>query len=234
MHPSWYYRYFEKVFDRGQAYTVEAEFLRKQLGSLRGTVVEVGAGTGQHAAALLQLGVQRIVLIDKDPSAIDILMSRFAHDERVVVECADGFGYRTKPWCDRIFAMYSLVQQAREKSELIDRIRSLVCQVRKGGSIAFEAIDVERSKDVYPSGQSSRIYEGEDGWMDITSTYSEGEIRISYVGELNSEVCRYSVRLVGSEVAWLEQILEKTGVRIRERQALDPRGRRVLLGGVVT
>lgn len=233
MHPSWYYDFFEKIFDRGSAYEVEADLLRKQLGGLNGVVVEVGAGTGNHAAAVLKRSVEELVLINCDRAAVELLKHRFYDDNRVSVQWGDGFRCDKGPWCTRILAMYSLVQQAKDITEVSKRIRSLVGQVYGGGAVAFEVIDAEVSKAEYPDGLVNRIYEGSDGFMDICSSYREGKVRISYSGVLNGKVCQYTVQLVAPELTWMKQILVESGVDIRKSQVLDSSDRRILLGGTV-
>jgi len=49
-------------------------------------VVEVGAGIGTFSARLLDAGVQRLVLVEPEPTCADILDERFAGDSRVTVE----------------------------------------------------------------------------------------------------------------------------------------------------
>jgi SAM-dependent methyltransferase len=49
-------------------------------------VVEVGAGIGTFSARLLDAGVQRLLLIEPEPTCADILDERFAGDARVTVE----------------------------------------------------------------------------------------------------------------------------------------------------
>lgn len=54
-------------------------------GFVRGSVAEVGAGTGTFSRRILDAGAQRLLAIEPEPGCAELLESRFGDDERVMI-----------------------------------------------------------------------------------------------------------------------------------------------------
>ena len=107
-HPSWYYEIYKQVFEYNRNYNNEIMFLDKKYSFKNKKVIEIGAGTGNHAFEILKCYPSKLILIDYDDNAIAILKKRFNYPN---VEIIYSDGFNRLLYGDIILCFFSIIQQ---------------------------------------------------------------------------------------------------------------------------
>jgi SAM-dependent methyltransferase len=225
MHPEWYYKYFQAVFASNRDYKREIALL----GSLNGiSVEEIGAGTGNHVAEMLEQMPRHVLALDLDPCAIPILRSRFAKDERVAVELGDGFS-RAFANADIVACFYCLVQQTTDFEVASHRLYALIQRcVSSGAEVFFEWMDINVHLAAHSSESRTRLYSDGRDFLDVRSRASKSGAIISYRGVLEGRQAKYDVPLLRLPMDHIAALSAAAGAAV-DALPLSPSRRRFLL-----
>lgn len=229
-HSEWYWKHYDLVFGRGQGYENDLSVIASVINLENAVLQEIGSGKGDHAQLLLDHGANYLELIDNDNEAINKLRFRFGSNKKVSIVKDDGFNASPTRDFDAVLCMYSVALQLCKTIDfLIQRVNTIMSRLKPDGVFAFEAIDYERSKHIYPTGQESLIFSNEQNHMSIASHYFNSTLRIRYEGVLDRIPCSYSVDLLRVTAPSLSVAIEqKTGCQVRIVN-LDSYGRRILV-----
>ncbi len=230
-HPSWYYRRYDEVFGRGASYESDIRALRTVVETRDRRVQEIGAGSGEHAARLLTAEPRSLELVDYDSTACELLRRRFVAEPRVLVLNANGFQAGASGSHDVVLAMYSIALQLSTEDELRHALMAIWGRVSNGGSIAFEIIDVERSRSVYPSGARTEIYKEKNRYLQVWSEYGADRFTVNYGGRIEQDTISYSVSLLARTEAQYARLASEISGGTAKVQCvpLDRVERRVLV-----
>lgn len=224
-HPTWYYNKFDLIFGL-RNYNQEISFLNSLYHFFGKNVLEIGAGTGNHATEILKYNPESITLIDNDISSIKILNQRFINNDRVRIIHIDGFKSIAK--YDLILCLYSLIQQTATTNIILKRIQNLYNQLFIKGSICFELIDYKNHFDIYKSGSESILYQSDESIVKIKSINTDRFIQIIYSGNFGKDKVYYKVNLLKFDIEFIKWELEKKYSTI-EISYLDEYKRRLLI-----
>ena len=114
---------------------------RAALDLCRGTVLDIGAGTGCHSLALQERGL-RVLALDVSPQALEILAGRGVRERQQ----ADVFEFRGGPFDTLLLMMHGIgmVGDLAGLDRFLGHARTLL---RPGGRLLFDSLDV-RCTDV--------------------------------------------------------------------------------------
>jgi spermidine synthase len=236
MHPEWYYSDYDRIFGRGNSYTEEIANFASMTSLKSADIQEIGAGTGNHAAILLQYPIASIELVDCDPQAITILRKRFVNNPRVSINCSNGFSMEMFHKYDMVYSMYSV---ALQEVETITAFKSRLVSVRKrlrpGGVFIFEAIDAVVSEKIFPAGMKSVLSVGDSihDRVFVSSFYNKNTVTVQYEGILNGSSIKYSVHMLRVHRNLLTEMVDDVFDMTSSVFALDQYGRRLLIKGEV-
>ena len=103
----------------------------------RGKILDIGAGAGSHALALLQLG-QEVTALEISPLASEVIKARGVKK----VLCEDVFKLTARKKYDTLLLMMNGIGLAGTLSGLHDFLRKARTLVRPGGSLIFDSSDI--------------------------------------------------------------------------------------------
>lgn len=228
-HPAWYYEAFSLLFSVSRDYAAEAEAISEHA-SVRGAVVEeIGAGRGDHAAALLRLVPEHMTLLDWDGRAVAILEHRFGMRQDVTIVNADGFDRADGRGADTVLAMQSIVQEATAVAQVISRLSAVGRRLNACGSFVFEIVDVAVSRDLYANGVPTEIYRSGADVLSIATTYGADTMTIRYRGAFHGASIEYDVPLLPLTAGNIPEVVDAAELRVRAIRSLDRAGRRLLI-----
>jgi len=220
------------VFGRGgNTYSGEIKCISEIADLKTATVQEIGAGTGNHAAALLTHPVRSVVLVDFDLKAVEILKRRFTAEKRVTVVAGNGFRQQYAEKYDLVYAMYSIVlQEISDISGLKDRLNSIMTRLHNGGCFIFEIIDADISEHIYPQGSNATIYRDlqKGNEVTVTSMYDRNTLTIAYEGTLNYSKIDYEVQMLRVNRQSVCNAVREVFGKHPSVYPLDEKGRRLL------
>jgi len=232
IHPPWYYSHFDSIFGRGASYRREVRQLSALADFSGAHVQELGAGTGNHAAFVLELPLSKLDLVDCDPTAVSILRRRFETFPNVKVQARDGFGRFPARSFDIVYCMFSVVLQGVESARALEqRLIAVRKRLKSTGVFLFEAIDADVSERRFPDSVKSIVYRelSAGDSVAISSHYDSYATTVRYSGFLQERPMEYEARMLRVNRRKLLQIV--SGVFGSEASAvgLDKQGRRVLV-----
>ena len=223
-HPWWYYKYFNRIFARGDGYQSDVKILQDRLDLSEMVVEEIGAGLGGHADEFLKIGVPRLQLVENDNSASNYLTEKYRNFAQVEVVRADGFAENNRT-ADCIVVYYSIIQQCSDWDEFRSRILGLIARLGIRGCACFEFIDVKRSASVYRHAVQGCVLSEPNAMIHIRSEYDDEFMEILYSGTLGEESVDYRVPLLNVDRDLVRGIVVGAGAAC-ELVSLDAEGRR--------
>ncbi|MHB0970130.1 MAG: class I SAM-dependent methyltransferase [Thermoanaerobaculia bacterium] len=225
MHPNWYYERFDDVFAWSRDYRDEISRIAS-LVQLRDRVVEeIGSGTGNHAAHIIEYAPRQLTLVDCDANAIARLNTRFGP----AVEIIHGDGFLREESADVIIAMYCILQNTDNPRDALRRLSSLCQRVRRDCSTAvIEIMNTEEHLKLVPNGKTSTIVNSGELRLELRTTRTAAGVMFLYSGFFRGEATRYEVPLVRLSIHDAAVTAERNGV-VMNRWELDSVRRRFLL-----
>lgn len=107
----------------------------------RKTVVDVGCGTGRHAAALAAAGFD-VIGIDVSPAMIEVAS---AHDSRARFEVGDLYSWRPAVPADGVLCR-GVFNDITTDADRQRGLESLFAMLRQGGLLVFSAREIEKTR----------------------------------------------------------------------------------------
>lgn len=229
-HPDWYFKYFNEIFSRKEGYDYEIQLIKQICSLYLKSILEVGAGTGEHARRLLNENPKYIELVDIDPNAIDILKDKFADMDFVKIRLANGFEGGSWGHYDLVIVMYSIILLDIQDIEGLSlRLDILLRRLSGGGTLIFEIVDKDVSATVYKEGDSSVLYEDGENNVTIRSSYSKNTLDFVYSGQLDAMRVHYKASLLAIGKSELFSTLETKSITDYGCVSIDDLGRRLLV-----
>ena len=135
---------FETVLPIGVFFRCEAEFFPGEMEALdlcKGTVLDIGAGTGIHSLVLQSRGL-KVTAIDIDPNAVDIMIAKGIQDVRCVdVMQVENGAYDTLLMLGHGIGM---TEDIKGLSSFLDHASSLIAD---NGQLLLNSVDVRKTND---------------------------------------------------------------------------------------
>lgn len=134
-----YARYYD-LLNRGKDYAAEARFVDELLaggGQARGTLLDVGCGTGAHAREFARLG-WRVTGVDLSADMIQQAA------ERTPAELAVGFAqgaaadFDLRQQFDAVVSLFHVASYQADAGELLRMLRNIRRHIRAGGRLVFD------------------------------------------------------------------------------------------------
>lgn len=226
IHPTWYYTNYDKVFGT-RNYDQEIAWIDNLHSIKDKEVLEIGAGTGNHARIILDYEPFRVHLIDLDPTSIEFLKQRFAEEQIITISNSDGFKVHSIKY-DYIICLYSIVQQAKSSDVVIKRILNIYTSLKDEGVAILEFIDFQRHFEIFEDGKNTLLRKTTSDTIFIKSEELENHFNIVYSGNLNSIDINYKVSLVKINLDILHSNLKSHNIR-HELNYFEKDRRRVFL-----
>jgi SAM-dependent methyltransferase len=131
----------------------------------KGTILDVGAGTGDHALLLQNNGFD-VTAIDISNDSCEIMRKRGIRN----VVCCDFFNYYSENKYDTILLLGRSIGAVEDINGFLNFLKISKKNLTNGGHIIFNSIN-EPSKDKWRTRKMSFEYNGENGdivnWFDI-------------------------------------------------------------------
>ena len=150
---------------------------QKALSMAKGRVLDIGAGSGCHALALQERGLE-VKAIDISPLSCEVMSERGVKD----VECVNLFNQQLQGKYDTLLLLMNgtgIAGKLNRLSMLLNRLKELLAE---GGQILIDSSDLKY------------IYENEDGSMDI-------DLNAPYYGEVDYQMQYKNIK--GEPFDWL-------------------------------
>lgn len=227
---NWYYRHYDRVFAFNRDYREEIALLHTLCALKDKHVIELGAGTGNHATEIIKCEPSRLSLFDSSYEAVHILANRFKSLPNIVIQQADVSlnGFDGHCLGDITLIMFSLVQQTRDPRVCISRISQLFSRMKYGARLVLEMVDIQKSEKIYGGKPPTCIYSDDLFHAFIQSEYFERFARIRYDLKDRSEYYFHDVFLARISPSDVQEGIRSLG-KIIDMAPLSPDSRRNIL-----
>lgn len=231
IHPDWYYSHFDAIFGRGSRYDSDVQAIGT-FRKIRGArVLEIGCGTGEHAARVLASGPAVLDLVDIDEAVRPLILRRFQHEPNVALRIADGFalGDVDLPY-DLVYCMYGVLQQVASTEALAQRLSAVRRILAPEGAFVCDFLDCETHvklfNDVPPAYREVKGV----GIVNVSSHRAGDSLRIEYRGSLYDRSISYDAALICLSFQEFCAQAAAGGLSLIGRRPMDADGRWTAIG----
>ncbi len=207
-----YYRYYDELFGRFRNYDDDIALVETLAGPIKErTIVEIGAGTGNHVAALIKKGAN-VQALDTNPIACQILRERFLPEMDVDVIQACGLNEPLQG--DLLCCFFPIAQEALCVDSQAHRLESLFNKADSFRSgVIFEWIDIDKHLAKYAGQSTDLANPSESLCISLTSTEVDQGASLSYRGHLGGVPFDFSVTLQRLSESNLRELAGRLGLR---------------------
>ena len=133
-----YAEYYDALY-REKDYAAEAAWIGRTLGGAAriGTILDLGCGTGHHAAELSRLGC-RVHGMDLSPDMIRLAEKRNAGNPLLSFETGDAASFRSAVRYGAVTALFHVVSYLTDNDRLFSCFRQVHETLQPGGSFLFD------------------------------------------------------------------------------------------------
>lgn len=225
-HPEWYYKEYDQIFGR-RKYSDEIDTINKICSFNDKNVIEIGAGTGNHAEQILRYKPKKLILIDNDIEAIKILNSKFQTYNNLFICHNNGFDDFTEKKYDRVLCLYSIIQQTRSIDEVLKRFMRIYELLKTNGIAIVELINYQVHFNQITSGKKRIFQKNKNSVLSIESINKNSTFSIKYLGFLGSLEIFYEIELVKINISLLANKLSNLNIK-NEIHQIENNNRKVL------
>lgn len=134
-----YSRYYDLLY-RDKDYQGEADFVASVLAQhvpAGASVLELGCGTGRHAALLAQKGY-RLHGVDRSETMLQVAHARCAHEPRLSFSAGDVRDFHDETRYDAVISLFHVVSYQTTNDDLLAMFETAKHQLKPGGIFFFD------------------------------------------------------------------------------------------------
>ena len=135
-YPDYFARFYDLIYDQMRDKTDHTFFL-DEIKSTRGSVLEIGTGTGRFFSDALKQGAD-IYGIDISSSMLDVLKQKIGKEEHHRISVQNMIDFKFDFKFDLIIAPFRVMMHLIDKSDQLNAINNVYRYLRPGGKFIFD------------------------------------------------------------------------------------------------